>query len=684
MTSKYKPLKGLVFCCTGFDNSTRLDLSTKIESLGGFTYLDLMTDVNYLIVGKRQSQKYQFCIKNRFDIKFISKHSIYNIYNKWLNGDDNLIIDDFLLPVFENIDACISRSPITQSQLKILNSVSYRKGKKLSVDYFDVKNLINLFIENGGIAKESLGNKSHCIICSSPNGNRYNKAVEWGIPAIHPIWVVDSLIRGAALNWDDYILNENSNEKYTQGCLVWDEVVENNNQVLKPKVKQEEVETAKKININNSEIWSSIMDKTKKKIKNVTTNEWKSDDEQEEEEEEEEEETTEFKKTELKTDFKLLIGFNFLLIGFNTKESDLLSKAIMNASGEVSNDALDDSITHIIVPAKKGSTFSQSLKSLPQELKAKITNGLVKIVTEFFIERCLFYKKNIYDKWGQPIQGLIESTTCFKVTSSGFTGIELLHIQKLIKFLNFEYCEKLTNEIDLIILNINLFKASFIKNSPKLFQYKKTKDIINCPTYQSHNNSSVSIISAKNKIDAAKKWNIPVVSLSYLFEIFELSTNKHHTVLPDICDLHWCIFAPKTYNKPKSLIEYINNLNERSKRSISEVTYYSNSSFTDENGSIKLPSPRKIQSKQKYGRIAGRSPQSIKNKLIQAAEEEESQKQLPEMAYEEELSQVSYQDHESMINKENLLRKLDDNSNIHGRTATTIVNSTETNKRRKM
>ena len=50
------------------------------------------------------------------------------------------------------------------------------------------------------LPKESLLCHQNFIITADPRGTRYNKALEWNVPAIHPIWIVDSVLRGAALD----------------------------------------------------------------------------------------------------------------------------------------------------------------------------------------------------------------------------------------------------------------------------------------------------------------------------------------------------------------------------------------------------------------------------------------------------------------------------------------------------
>ena len=120
---------------------------------------------------------------------------------------------------------------------------------------------------------------------------------------------------------------------------------------------------------------------------------------------------------------QLFLGFNYYTVGFDSREFDLLSKAIENYLGEISNDPNDDSITHVVIPAKKGYQSMLVLKVLPADLKLRIANGFVKIVTEFFIERCMFYKKIILDRWGQPMKGLVPSKNHLKFVPLGLLAL---------------------------------------------------------------------------------------------------------------------------------------------------------------------------------------------------------------------------------------------------------------------
>ncbi|KAI5955394.1 DPB11 [Candida theae] len=682
-----KPFLGLTFCCTGVETATRNEIMKIIESMGGVQYLDLMSDVQYLIVANRKTQKYQFCVKNRTNMKYLTKDAIFKIHDQWLAGDDNVekLLEEHTLPIFGEIRACFSRVEPHSSQVTHLLSASFRNAR---AEQFTESSLQKQFTKNGGHAKESLSNDQHCMISAEPRGTRYNKAVEWGIPVIHPVWIIDSLLRGAALDFDDYLLTTDAEEMYENGCNVWQELGNGEKRLVTKQLIGVPVEGPRKLNRGKrTEIWNSIMEHTNYEGKgSMTDKTW-----DEESDSENNEEIEYAKPVEAKSRSSLFLGFKFLLVGFTARESDLLSGGIEAFQGVITTDVGDKTTTHIIVPASKGSDTSNLLRAIPSGIRPLITSGDIKVVTEFFIERCIFYKKVVLDRWGQPIKGLLASSKRFKVSTSGFTGIELLHIEKLIKFLNFEYCESFSEQRDLLILNVNLFKESFVKNLPKLFQYPN-KDVLNCPTYQS-GQSSVSLLSAKNKIEAAKKWSIPIVSIAYLWEIFEKSQYKSALVMVELNDPQWCVHAPINYIRPKSLIEYIRDMD----RSI-------NSEMRKESeDAIRLPSPRKARQRQKYGKLMGSvSPSSMKSRIMDVAKssmtsrstinidgEDENGEGTEkggincDVTNDEELSsQVRYDDSESTINQERLLKKLEEESPQYKREMTAKGSATKRRKTR--
>jgi DNA replication regulator DPB11 len=681
-----RPFAKLTFCCTGI-SLNREDLAEKIEALGGVHYSDLMSDVKYLIVGDRDTAKYNFCIKNRVDIRFLNRDAILKVYSLWLKGEDDsskLDINNYSLEIFGGMQVCFSRIELDLDDLRrVIEGCGWRKdgikavGPPLTLaETFSTKNLVELIHANGGKSSGSLTISNTCVVTTEKRGKRYTKALEWKKPVIHPLWIVDSILRGAALDFEDYILNDkNENSLYDKGCNVWNQCVgapvEINEEIYQE-------DKPKKVLKKNTTVWNSIMDTTKHLSKRVVTDSaW---DEEEKAANGSDDDLPTFVRAkkhqqdrEHALEAQLFLGSNFLLVGFSAQQQTLLTQVIESHHGEVTMDSTDDTITHIIVPASAGAQASMMLRILSPAVKARISNGDIKAVTEWYIERSMYYKRPMMDRWGQPMKGLVRSTKKFKVCITGFTGIELLHIEKLVEYLGFEFCKALTLKRDLLVMNINLFKNTLVKNSPKLYQYKFL-DVINCPTYLA-GSTSVLEMSSKNKINAAKKWQIPIVSVAYLWETMELSANKATLIMPNIVDLTWCLYAPSKYSRPQTLMEYVKNMSTEeeehasdepsSRHEVQGESYHDeeDSQKRKDDDSIRLPSPRKAVKRQKYGRLAGREQQGLLNKLIDADSPtpDESLPEInPDITNEDDdfLSQIQYQDAASLKNDEELRKKL--------------------------
>lgn len=638
-----KPFQGLTFCCTAIPLKVREDIAQKLTALGGIHYSDLMSDVNYLIVGDRKTEKYIYCIQNRYDVKFLKPDSILKIYDYWINGEDTSFLDinNHLMPIFDNLSICISRVEPFENLLK----KSFRQ--RFSKTEVTTEEIVKLISDNGGRATDSLTMSNSCIITTEKTGKRYTKAVEWGIPVVHPVWVIDSILRLAALRFSDYALDSKLN-----GCNIWDEWFK---YLTKHSKKNDEItdgglaqETSNKVLKKDPNIWNEIMSNTRtsrlKPTKDTTWDEVLEEDEPERLE-------LEINDAPNKTSEKstLFEGLVFYVVGFTLHEISLMKQITTSHSGSLTENDSDKTITHVIIPVKIGSQSSSLLRNL--SFKKRLNSGEIKIATEWFIERSIYYNRVVWDRWCQPLKGLKASVKKFKICITGFTGIELLHLEKLIALLNFEFCPSLTSSRDLLIININLFKSTLQKNSPKLYQYHAI-DFVNCPVYQS-GNSSVSLISSKNKINAAKKWSIPIVSIAYLWETLERSmpSANHNLVFPDICDLLWCLFSPSGSAKLGTLLDYIKNPSEETLDS------------PKKDGKLQLPSPRKGKQKRKYGRLVGRdSPESITKKLQKlqdqvSSDQENSDNDVTNID-DEDVTQVGYQDTDSLKNNEQLIKKL--------------------------
>ncbi|ODV96919.1 hypothetical protein PACTADRAFT_48708 [Pachysolen tannophilus NRRL Y-2460] len=563
-----------------------------IKSMGGEHFNHLMSDVNYLIVGDRDTEKYRYSVRNRADIKFIRPNAILKIHEAWISGDDSSInIDDYLLPIFDHLNICLSR----------LNNHSMKQK------------IIELVEQNGGSITDSLTVNNHCVITNEKKGKRYDKALIWQIPTVGPIWIYDSIKRKAALEFKYYDISKlETSEIGKESCLVWEKLENFNNidiKTNKRKLNQDnnDITTLKIPKKRENNLWGDIMGNvrppSKKIIENKIWDEVNINNNNEEEEEKFENLTTKsninrpIQEEQDQQISQLFLGFNFAIYGYDEwKKISTLIKVIRSHCGEVSvspenDDKIllnDQTITHFLIP----STFE--ISKLPQKFLEFINKYDIKLITEWFIERCLHYNEIKYDKWILPIKN-INLKFNLKICISGFSGIELLHIVKLIKLLGCEYCETLNSSRDLLIINLSIIGLN-AKNSPKLFSYKYP-EIISCKSIKT------GITSTKNKINACKNWHIPIVSVAYLMEIGDQGE------LPELLDYRWCIFAPKFYEKTRNIT---GNINNKLNNNISEnlLNEQIEQKLENENlNVIKIPSPLQ-KNRKNWGRIIGRAKES--------------------------------------------------------------------------
>lgn len=666
-----KPFDGLTFCCTGIQSSQRQDVADKIVALGGTHYTDLMSLVKYLVVGNRNTEKYRYSIKYRHDIAFLPIEVIQDIHSRWVAGHDSALnVGDRTLPVFSSFNVCIARVDRPSAQLtQKLFAEKFRTPPSAALpatrinDAFLAEEIMEVMTSMGATVSTTLTPACNVLIGTDTAGRRYTMAKQWGIAAVHPLWVYDSCLRGAALDLDDYVVSSEVGNLYNNGSFVWKKLFASRvHQPKSAKLPERKDRPALKKAL---EMWTSIMENTRSHTANIIRESAWDDDSSGEEPDSHNgkgDKNSELTSAE-NTISSLFLGFKFLPVGYSIPQQRVLKKVVESHQGEITESCDDDTITHILLLVKNGPQANLMLLALTTSMKRRINSKEVQIVTDWFIERSIFYNQICLDTWSKPLQGLVPLATRYKVCVTGFTGVELLHIEKLIGYLNLEFCEVLNANRDLLIVNVNLFKAAFTKHSPALFNYKH-KDIINCPVYSNgEDTNSVATLSSKNKINAAKKWNIPIVSIAYLWEMIERLAGKAHLQVPDILDLTWCIFAPQAMARPTTLLDFVRKMSNN-------FLTQNQSDEAQKEESVQLPSPRKSKDKQRYGRLVGGS-ESLTEKLRKARDEtpdgdNDASAKLsgPDDTFDNDdnLTQVGYVNQDSLNRKEELMKKLEGSS----------------------
>lgn len=516
------PLANLKFCSTSLPSELRALVVSKLRAMGGEYSNHLMSDLNYLVVGDRNTDKFRFAVRERGDVLFVSPGAVSALHERWLLGETVTLQDlrNHLLPVFDQLTVCISRVSDKQHVARLIE----RHGGKVT-DLLTVGNL--------------------CVVTSSASGKRYEKALEWDIPVVDPQWVEDLVERGAALDMGFYGVGTPNK---TDACLVWSEVSGHKRQ-LEPRRVHKRFKKA-------ADVWDEVMGGKRDEVMGVTRNEG-TEARQDEATGELPGETkaareptraVETKPADSPQNPPLFANRLFSLHGFTPSQTSILETAIRSHAGTLVAACGDVFPAYLLLP------LGFPYKTLPKEMRSWVARAVaagspVDIVTEWFVERSLHYQQLRLDRWGMPLRHLNLPAsspgfpTQFRVAVSGFTGVELLHMLKLVERLGIQFCDTLTKDRECLVVNVGVIPL-VLQTAPKLLAYR-FPEVVTCAT------APLLRVLVRNKIQAAKRWHIPIVLPAFLWEMAETGS------MPNVCDLHWCLYAPRDKAPVGSLAEYM-------------------------------------------------------------------------------------------------------------------------------
>jgi DNA replication regulator DPB11 len=521
-----------------------------------------MSDVTVLIVGDRDTDKFKFSVRNRSDVKFIRPEAILEIHKRWINNEDHkdpdaLSLDRFTLPIFHGFKVCLSR----------INT-----DKHFNTE--DRDELIRLIRDCGGDVSDSLTGSSACVITNEKSGKRYTMAKKWKIPNVHPLWVLHCVKRKAALEFDYYNIDKVQEDSIGEGsCTVWDDLKKRK----RKRILAEEEEQIKK----KPEFWNDILNEAKKQVASAKKKDkdvW--DDKGHETEREKIDVIIQPAKkpsfTQQNVISKLFQGKSFKLEFFDDDKTATLVRTIQSHSGKIMTDS---SPSYIIIP----SDFPTL--NIPQLF---YESADTQIMTEFFIERCLHYKDLKEGIWGKPFYQPLLDPPDLSICITGFQGIELLHVTKMISLSGFKFCDFLTKDRDILIVNYDLLRAKsgehLTKKYPSLFDESFKKKA-----------TQTSIQSTRNKLNFSRKNSIPILTITFLFESF------YNGMVFNINSKDCCIYCPK-------LAHLKDNLRSLT---MSDTERQTDLRRSDSSSSLpKLPSPIRNKRQDKWGRLIGRAPES--------------------------------------------------------------------------
>jgi DNA replication regulator DPB11 len=401
-TNESTPLQGKVFCCTAVEVEERNKIVAAIEGMGGVHKTNLMTDVTYLIVGSRETEKYEYAARHRGDMTFLVPEYLPKLYERWSEGEELEDIEVELskgrLGVFERLNICFTN--IAGSREDLINLVKENKG-----EYFP-----------------DLTRRVTHLVSPTKTGKKFQYGKKWGITIVSPEWLFQSAERGACLDPIYYSLDL-PKEQIGKDAFIDKTLYRRNNPVVEKR--KEETKQA----------WDSILEGIERHSQNNNLDReghaWDEDEKDDDDDDgapalqPEPDSDSDDDMSNGGPDSRpkrgIFDGHVFDFHGFNDKQLKILKNTVTSNFGELADE--DNTATFYII----NSTHSYKPDDIPPSMS---------VATERMIERSLYKKELIYDQWGEFVESRsISDFQGMRVATSGFSGIDELQLPKLLELI---------------------------------------------------------------------------------------------------------------------------------------------------------------------------------------------------------------------------------------------------------
>ncbi|EPX74682.1 BRCT domain-containing protein Rad4 [Schizosaccharomyces octosporus yFS286] len=470
--SSRKPLKGFVICCTNIELNKRTEISTKAIKLGATYKSDLTKDVTHLVAGDFDTPKYKFAAKSRPDMKIVSHEWIPRLYDRWVEGEDlesDLLISKFTLPALFKCRVCLT-----------------------NIEQPDRSQLETTICENGGIFCPDLTRDVTHLIAGNTDGRKYEYALRWKIKVVRVQWLWECIERGAVLE-SEYFKMDMPPDRIGRGAYI--------KQIPEEKIKNQQVRNEdllsdlsfinKKHIPDEGELEPVVMKRGKKRESSILWSELNTKDLENSfaaqnaslldeftpevfQAPEEKEVST---NIEINTEPRLFDKIHFYLYQFEEDKYNRLKKCLTREGGLISS-TTEDTTSFVIVP-----------HHLPIE---EIPSFSVLIITEWWVERCLFFKNVL------PVDEHVLSKPFYRsyfnrnfaglsFHLSGFKGVDSSHIKKALIL-----CGATVDNF------LGVQRSVLLVNTNEPFSMK-----------------------TRYKIQHATGWNVRVLGISWLWHIFQ-------------------------------------------------------------------------------------------------------------------------------------------------------------------
>ncbi|KFY78206.1 hypothetical protein V499_02581 [Pseudogymnoascus sp. VKM F-103] len=466
------PLRGVVLCCTSIPPDTRTALAKQAEQMGAQHKYDLTSEVTHLIVGEYDTPKYRYVAKERPDVKILTVGWIEAIRLLWMSDkhiDLESLEAEHTLPTLASLIVCMTGFE----------------------DSAERTNIINLICSNGGEYHGDLTRSITHLIASRPEGKKYKFAKDWKIRLVSAEWLYDSIQRGMILDENLYH-PETPAEERGKGAWVRRNAASplgkrlRENEAVEDGTRKLRRTLSRKLTSQNEVVWGDIVGGGNTLLNKNANSEQPPIGIPGDGQTSQRTSSDELILTAgmAQTSAPIIVkraAFSqcrFCIHGFEPRKAKTLSRHLLSHDGDVRG--IDDwpvaappFKNYMVVPHDFAVT---GLPPIPEGTP---------VVTEWWVERCLEANECLEHSasyFDLPFSSTsIDGFKNLVISTTGFTGFHLLHLSKAAAILGATYDEYFSEKTSVLICNA-------------------TQQI------------------RVEKLQRAKEWRIPVVSIDWLLE----------------------------------------------------------------------------------------------------------------------------------------------------------------------
>lgn len=432
--------------------------------MGGLHKYDLTSDVTHLIAGEYNTPKYRFVAKERPDVKVVQPSFVIELSELWMADkafDLDTLERQHCRPTFVDLQICLTGFESTEDRQRIVDMV----------------------VANGGTYSGDLTKQVTHLIASKPEGAKYKYAKIWGLQIIAIEWLEQSLERGMILDESLYTLDMTASER---GDGAWkrsaptsplgkrsrDAVVDAGEG--KRRIRRT---MSSKFENQNEQIWGDITGGSGSNTPVIGAGQWDHAPENHGRLQVARSMVVQpGGSTQLMAEVQPILdlakggamdGCRLFIYGFSPRHEAVLVRHVISHDAEVVS-SLDE--LYQLPSAKPLIVVPYTLPS--SEFPPIAQTQKARFVTELWVEKCMEAKAFIDPETyplGRPLPkgplpGMGELTIC----STGFSGVQILHLSKAVACLGAKYDENFSPSHTLLICNrdrpIRAEKLQFAKS----------------------------------------------------------------------------------------------------------------------------------------------------------------------------------------------------------------------------